>query len=205
MAIHCTNPNTIGTQTQDMFNVTTEQGKQLLENFSGSIASLKSHWKGSDAAANLKDLGNVYTAVADLLKSLEQIIVTVNNNEIIPLQQHIVASGGECVVGNELGQVLKSISSTVDVQVESLESWTDNAILVDAETFNGFPDKFSSFVEALDGAKNTLLGNWLEGANREDVVRTFETFNNNVPTYKEQIKKVRDNLNTIAENKKKFL
>ena len=81
MAIHGVNPNTGGSQTEEMFNITNTTGRDLINNFSATIESLKSHWKGSDAVANLTDLANVYSAVTDLVKNLQKIIVTVNNSD----------------------------------------------------------------------------------------------------------------------------
>lgn len=205
MAIHCTNPDTVGTDAEALFNVTSTTGHDLIKSFASSIESLKSHWKGSDAVANLTDLANVYTAVTDLVKNLQKIIVNVNNYEVLPLQKHIVASGGTCAIGNELAETLTNVESVIAVATDAIESWTDPAIIADAETFNDFPTTFDNFVSALNEAKNTLLSNWLDGANRADVVATFESFNENVPTYKTQVTKVRDNLNTVAENKKQLL
>lgn len=205
MAIHCVNPNTVGTQAEEMFNVTNTTGRDLINSFSTTIENLKSHWKGSDAVANLTDLSKVYTAVTDLVKNLQNIIVSVNNNEVVPMQKHIVASGGSCTIGNELAVTLNGIDSIISVPTEAVESWTDPAIIADAETFNNFPTTFENFVNSLNETKNNLLNNWLDGANRQEVVTTFENFNNNVPDYKSQITKVRDNLNIVAENKKQLL
>ena len=204
MAIHCVNPNTVGTQAEEMFNVTNTTGRDLINSFGTTIENLKSHWKGSDAVANLTDLSKVYTAVTDLVKNLQRIVVTVNNNEVVPMQKHIVASGGSCTIGNELAVTL-NVDSVIAVPTEALESWTDPAIIADAESFTNFPTTFENFVNALNEAKNNLLNNWLDGANRAEVVSTFENFNNNVADYKSQITKVRDNLNTVAENKKQLL
>lgn len=204
MAIHVTNPNTIGQQTENLFDLTNTSGKELINSFSSSIESLKSHWKGSDAVANLTDLAKVYTAVTDLVKELQKLIVEVNNVDVLPLQKHIVASGGTCTVGNELSVTL-NVDSHISVPSEAVESWTDNAIISDAETFNSFPTKFENFISELNESKNTLLSNWLEGSNRESVVSTFDKFNENVPTYKSSVTQVRDNLNIVAENKKQLL
>ena len=204
MAIHCVNPNTVGTQAEEMFNITNTTGRELINSFSTTIENLKSHSKGSDAVANLTDLSRVYTAVTDLVKNLQVIIVNVNNSEVIPLQKHIVASGGSCTVGSELAATL-NVDSIISVPTESLESWTDPAIIADAETFTNFPTTFENFINTLNESKNILLNNWLEGANRDQVVSTFDKFNNNVADYKNQITKVRDNLNTVAENKKQLL
>ena len=123
---------------------------------------------------------------------------------MLPLQKHIVASGGSCTIGNELAITL-NVDSVIAVPTEGIESWTDPAIIADAETFTNFPTTFENFVNTLNEAKNNLLNNWLDGANREEVVSTFENFNNNVADYKSQITKVRDNLNIVAENKKQLL
>lgn len=205
MAIHCVNPNTVGTQAEELFNVTSTTGKDLVTSFGETIESLKSHWKGSDAVANLTDLSNVYTAVTDLVKNLERIVVSVNNNEVVPMQKHIVASGGSCTIGNELAVTLNGLESVIAVPTEAVESWTHPAIIADAETFTNFPTTFENFVNTLNESKNNLLNNWLDGANRAEVVSTFENFNNNVADYKSQITKVRDNLNIVAENKKQLL
>ena len=204
MAIHCVNPNTVGTQAEEMFNVTNTTGRDLINSFGTTIENLKSHWKGSDAVANLTDLSKVYTAVTDLVKNLQKIIVTVNNNEVVPMQKHIVASGGSCTIGNELAVTL-NVDSVIAVPTEAVESWTDPAIIADADSFTNFPTTFENFVNTLNESKNNLLNNWLDGANRAEVVSTFENFNNNVADYKSQITKVRDNLNTVAENKKQLL
>ena len=204
MAIHCVNPNTVGTQAEEMFNVTNTTGRDLINSFGSTIENLKSHWKGSDAVANLTDLSKVYTAVTDLVKNLQKIIVSVNNNEVVPMQKHVVASGGSCTIGNELAVTL-NVDSVISVPTDALESWTDPAIIADAETFTNFPTTFENFVNTLNESKNNLLNNWLDGANRAEVVSTFENFNNNVADYKSQITKVRDNLNTVAENKKQLL
>lgn len=204
MAIHVNNPNTVGSQAEEMFNITNTTGKDLINSFSSTIENLKNHWKGSDAVANLTDLSKVYTAVTDLVKNLQKIIVTVNNSEILPLQRHIVASGGSCTIGNELAVTL-NVDSAISVPTDALESWTDPQIMADAETFSTFPTTFENFVNTLNESKNNLLNNWLDGANRSEVVSTFENFNNNVADYKNQITKVRDNLNTVAENKKQLL
>lgn len=204
MTIHCMNPDTVGSKAENMFNVTNTSGKDLIISFSTTIEDLKSHWKGSDAVANLTDLANVYKEVTDLIKKLQKIVVIVNNEEVIPLQKHIVASGGSCTIGNELSVSL-NIESSISVPTESTESWTDPAIITDAETFNSFPETFEKFVTELNEAKDALLTNWLDGANRAEVVSTFEKFNENVPNYQSQITKVRNNLNTVAENKKQLL
>lgn len=204
MAIHCINPNTVGTQTENLFNVTNTTGKDLINSFSSSIESLKSHWKGSDAVANLTDLSKVYTAVTDLMKDLQKLIVAVNNDDVLPLQKHIVSSGGSCTIGNELAVTL-SMDSYISVPTEAVESWTDPAIISDAETFNNFPTTFEKFLSELNEAKTTLLSNWLDGSNRDTVVTTFNNFEQNVPTYTSSVTKVRDNLNIVAENKKQLL
>ena len=204
MAIHCVNPNTVGTLAEALFNVTNTSGRDLINSFSASIENLKSHWKGSDAVANLTDLSKVYTSVTDLVKNLQRLIVTVNNEEVLPLQKHIQASGGSCTIGKELNVTL-NMDSFISVPTEALESWTDPSIISDAETFNNFPTTFENFVNALNEAKDNLLNNWLDGANRQEVVTAFNNFNNNVADYKNQITKVRNNLNTVAENKKQLM
>ena len=161
------------------------------------------NWKGSDATANLKDLANVYADVTKFLKDTQKFVVYVNNDEILPIQRHIGASGGTCAVGNELGFTLTA-DDTIAVP-ETTELWADNKIIENAVTFNNFPDSFQIFIDEIVTAKNALLANWLDGANRAEVVELFNKFEQNAPDHKSNIKKVRDNLNTVAENKKQFL
>lgn len=202
MAIEIRDPNTIGAETKALFDVTDLSGKSLITSFKATIDSLVSHWKGSDATVNLKDLAMVYGEVTELVKTLQNLIVEVNNNSIIPIQKVAVACGGTCPIPEELAFTLGSCESSISLPAETTESWTDNAILQDAETFNSFPTTFETFVSDLEEKYDTLMKNWLAGASREEVVNLFENFKKNVEDYKTRVTKVRDNINTVAENKK---
>lgn len=203
MAIHCMNPNTIGSEAEALFNLTNGDGKNLASEFETTIINLKAHWIGSDAKANITDLINVYTGLVGLLKTVQTLIVDVNNNQILPLQREIVASGGTCTIGSELAVSL-NVTETISVPEDTLESRADNAIVTDASTFDGFPTKFTTFITSLNDCKDTLLNNWTDGANRQSVVSAFSTFNENVETYSTNLTKVKDNINTVASNKQKL-
>ncbi|MBE6152430.1 MAG: hypothetical protein E7165_03875 [Firmicutes bacterium] len=204
MAIHCVNPNTIGSEAEEILTVVEQQGGRFLENFENVIRNLDSHWKGTDAVKNLGDLASVYSALTLLIQNVESLIVDLNNNEVLPLQRHIYYGGGDCVIGNELSERFKSRDPHITVQTEGTESWTAPEIIADAETFKEFPSEFNSFIEALTGAKETLLANWLEGANREAVVTAFKTFDEHVLEFKEQLKTVKENLTIVADYKKQL-
>lgn len=204
MAIHVNNPSTIGNEVVKLYEVTTNQGKNLIDSLSTTIQNLGSHWKGSDAVANLTDLANVYAAVKEYVMGLQKLIVAANNNEIIPLLKHIQMSGGSSYNFTELAPTISGDTS-IAFPKESLESWSDPSIITDAADFDSFPSKFQSFISALIDAKKDLLANWLEGANRAEVVNAFSTFEENVATYQSKIELVRNNINTVAENKKKFM
>ena len=204
MAIHIERPNQIGNDINEMYNVTNSTGKKLMNDFASIITSLNNNWKGTDAVANLADLTAVYRDTAALVKKLQKIIAEVNNGEIIPLQKHIQLCGGECTPNGTLSDRL-DIADTVSVQTSATASITNDGILNDASNFNSFPEKFIGFADDLKNASKKLLNNWLDGANREAVVTSFNTFETNVGGYVENLKKVRNNLNTVAENKKQFL
>ena len=204
MAIHCMNPNTLGTEAENLFIVTSTKGNELIQNFASIIGSLKNNWKGSDAVTNLNDLAKVYGAVVNLIKSLQTIIVKVNNEEIIPLQKHILLSGGSCAVGRELAVDITA-SPEIDVTVDSVESWTSAKILEDSVVFAEIPNKFISFVNSLEEAKEILLNNWLDGANRASVVDVFNKFKNEVDVYKTSLDIVKNNLEVVARNKEQLL
>lgn len=204
MAIHIENPNSIGDQILDMYNITNGTGQNLIKDFETRIESLKGNWQGTDAVANLKDLAMVYADSTKLVKNLQKIISEVNNNEIIPLQKHIVLSGGTCKVSETLSPGM-NVSDAVSVPQSATASMTKEAIVQDAELFNDFPTRFSRFVESLKSAVQTLLSNWKEGANRDSVNQAFKAFESNAPEYIRQLETVRNNLNTVAENKKKLM
>lgn len=205
MAIHVLDPNKIGTQTEEMFNVTNTTGRDLINKFASNIDSLKSHWKGSDAVANITDLANVYSAVTKLVTTVQKYIVSANNEDVLRLQKSLVASGGNCAIGNELSNTLSNVATSVSVPTDGGESWTDAAISSDASTFENLIADFDKFVTSIDQTKEALLANWLEGANRDAIDIAFKEFDKNVPTYREQIKKVSNNLNTVAKNKRDLL
>lgn len=204
MAIRCMNPNTIGTETENLFSLTSTTGSELINDFGTTIENLKNHWKGTDAEANLQDLAMVYSGVVTFIKDLQNLIVKVNNNEIIPLQKHIVLSGGTCTVGNELAVTINA-DPQISIPTGSVESWTDALILDDAANFSEFPTKFERFVSSLEELKDIMLNNWLDGANRAEVVSTFAKFKERVADYINNVNTVRDNLNTVAGIKKQLL
>ena len=205
MAIHCMNPNTLGSLAEAMWKVTSVDGKALIDSFAETIVNLDNNWKGSDAVANLKDLNAVYTEVVNLVKSLEQLVVTVNNEEVLPLQRHIQISGGTCTIGNTLAPKLGNVSSSIAIQSEGLVSKTENGFIAIAEKFSSFPTEFTKFVSLLDEAKENLVRNWLDGANREAVISTYNKFKDNVQTYTAQLNRVRDNINVVKKTKQQLL
>lgn len=204
MAIRCMNPNTVSSEAEEMYNITNTQGRNVINSCAATIESLKKNWIGTDAVANLGDLSKAYAVVTEFIKDLQKLIVVANNTEILPLQKHINASAGSCTVGNELSFAL-NIDSFIEVPTEALESRTEPGIIADAETFNTFPDDLNNFITALDDAKEVFLNNWLDGGNRAEVVAKFNEFKGSYETLLPKIKQVRDNLNTVAENKKQFM
>lgn len=203
MAIHCITPNCIGAETENMFNITNTTGKNLIEEFAEILRSLDANWKGTDAVTNLGDLLAAYNVVSDFVKVLQNLVVLVNNEEVLPLQKEINSSGGNCTVGKELGAALNI--PTVVVQKSAVETKVEPGIITDAENFNGFPDKLKKFVDELFESKDVLLNNWLDGSNRETVVTKFNEFKSAYEAFSPKIEQVRNNLNTVAENKRKFL
>ena len=205
MAIHCMNPNTIGQEAEELFNITSTTGLQLIDSLNATIDSLKSHWKGSDAVTNLNNLALVYGGVVNFIKEFQNIITKANNNEIIPLQKHIVLSGGECTIGKELIVDITK-SPEINVTVDAVESWTSPEIMQDSINFNDFPNKFQNFITDLKDKKNILLSNWLDGANRAGVETVINEFVKKAEeNYLKSITLVRDNLNKVASIKKQLL
>lgn len=204
MAIHCMNPNTLGQHTSELYSIITNTGGELVNNFAETIEKLKLHWSGSDAVANLESLLKVYTAVSGVVDSLQKFIVKINNNEVIPLQKHINVSGGTCTVASELSEVKVTTGEVEIGSVDSVVSYTSPEIITDAEEFSNFPKKFENFVSSLDESMNVLLSNWLDGANRDEVVNAYNSFKENVEYYKEYLNTVRNNLNVVSSNKKQF-
>lgn len=205
MAIHISNPVQITDQVLKMHNLISSTGKEFLTNYAGVVENLAAHWTGSDAVANQTDLANVYSEVTKLMKTLENLIVTVNNEEVYPLLRHIELSGGDTYKKENISVSLGSVKDSVQITAESTVSRTAPEIIQDAVDFNGLPEKFEMLKEDLLMAKEDLFKNWLDGANIADVKSSFGAFASNVDGYITQVKKVRDNLNTVAENKKQLL
>lgn len=205
MAIHISNPVQITDQVLKMHNLISTTGKDFLTKYADIVERLSQHWTGSDAVANQTDLANVYSEVTKLMKTLENLIVTVNNEEVYPLLRHIELSGGDSYKKDNISPSLGSIKDSVQITKESTVSKTEPDIIQDETDFNGLPEKFEMLKEDLLAAKEELFKNWLDGANIADVKSSFGTFANNVDGYINQVKKVRDNLKTVAENKKQLL
>lgn len=205
MAIHCIRPNDIAKEAADLYQLTASEGKILIQNFAQVIESLKNDWKGTDASANIKSLISAYSVVSEFVKLLQKMIVEVNNNEILPLQTEIVKSGGTCTIGESLGESLTDLSTLISDPEETTESRVEDNIIKDAETFNSFPEDLARFKDNIDGCKEILLGNWKEGGNIAAVIQSFNDFDNQYAEFSPKVIQVRDNLNTVAENKRPFL
>lgn len=202
MAINCVDPNKIGIQATDLHTCITGQegGKGLLDSFESSITNLKLHWIGSDAKTNITDLINVYNGLKGMLTSVQTYIVSVTNEQIIPLQQNIVNDGGICTIASPLAIV--ALGTDLTPPADTLEHRVEETMLADATEFEGIPGKFTTFVTNINEYKTTLLNNWLEGAGRENVVTSFNTFNEDVENYKAILDRVKNNISTVAANKK---
>lgn len=205
MAIHIENPVQITDQMLRMHNLISTTGKEFLTEYARIVECLARDWTGSDAVANQKDLANVYSEVTKLMKTLERLIEATNNNEVYPLLRHIELSGGSSYKKENISASLGSVKDSVQITSEGTVSKTNPEIIQDAADFNGLPEKFEMLKEDLLMAKEDLFKNWLDGANIADVKSSFGAFASNVDSYISQLKKVRDNLNTVAENKKQLL
>jgi len=203
MAIQVMNMSKIGTDASNLFNITNNEGKNFITSFKGIIESLKQHWKGSDATANINDLITVYREIGYLIRDVQNFIVAVNNEEILPLINEMRSSGGGVYKCDQLAGVIAVPEISAPEATDS--SSVSDEILTDADNFKDFPTKFQTFVSNLDSAKATLLNNWKSGGQWVAVENTFKKFFTSAPNYESQIAKVRDNLNTVALNKKKFI
>ena len=81
MAIIINNPTTITDDVMKMYNLMVSDGKQFLKDYAGIVERLSQNWTGSDAVSNQKDLANVYAEVTKLIKTLENLVIKVNNEE----------------------------------------------------------------------------------------------------------------------------
>ena len=205
MAIHIERPERIGEDINAMYYVTNVTGKELVNKFEQIILSLNNNWKGTDAVANLNELAMVYRDTTSVVKKMQGLIVEVNDKEILPLQRHIKMLGGTGGTENTGLSPDLAVADDVTVQTSATASITRDEILLDAENFNSFPEKFSSFVDDLKTAKNKLFQNWIDGANRSEVEAAFKAFETNVGDYISNLNVVRNNLNLVAETKRKLL
>lgn len=205
MAIHCMDPNTVGSQAESLVTciTSTTGGKGILDKFENTITNLRNHWTGSDAYRNINDLIKVYNSTKELLTSVQKYIIEVNNEQILPLQKDIINDGGECTLGNEL--TLVTLGTEISAPPFIVETRTEDAMVTDAEEFSNVPTTFQTFVTEINSLKKTLLNNWLDGAGRENVVKSFETFNEDVTDSKTILDELKKRLDTIAANKKKIM
>lgn len=205
MAIKVNTPDTVGREAHDLYNLTVGDGlgQKVIEEFAEIINLLTSHWTGSDAKANITDLGTVYGEVAGLMQKVHNLVKEVNNREIYPLQQNINDCGGHCDVAGILEE--EFVVAKIELPTEETISWVDNEIINDAKRFSIFPDKFSEFVNELDLAKSKLLDNWQAGGNRDVVDSAFAQFKQNVKGYEDLLERVKANLNIVAANKEQLL
>lgn len=200
--IRCMDPNKIAIQMKNMFDVTDTLGKNLIKEMKSILQNLRTHWRGTDAATQLKKLSDIYNKIDKNIVEFQDLIIDFNNEKIIKLQKHLVDSGETCTVGQKLNSTLKieDISKKAyEDRVLVREAFFDNMSKV-KETLKAY----KTFINELKDEKNVMLNNLTSGCGRDSFIAQYNTLNNNASANINELTTISSKLNIIIYNKNKF-
>ena len=200
--IRCMNPSNIGTQMEEMFNVTNTTGKNIVNKLPQILKSLRSSWRGTDATIHFKNLSIVFNAIINNIGRFQMLIVGFNNEKIRALQQHIVNSGSSCKIG-------KTLSTTIMIEDISKKA-KENRLYVQQEFFTCVDDikqinkDYQKFIHDLKDAKEALAKNLTSGCEIEQFLAAYKTLQENAVDNRRNLVAIINELNIVVSNKKRF-
>ncbi len=183
---------------KELSTISSTNGENLLSSLSSNIASLKSHWISTDATAHINNLISVYRGLDTLIN--DALSVTHDAAEkIIRIQRVRSANAsGSGIVGESLPS--SKTFNTIAEAEPTTRYYVDAGALTDLTTLQDIFTEYKTFLDKFTTAKDELLSNWLAGANREQAVSTFETFNDDTAKYTDYFNRAIENLSKATNN-----
>lgn len=185
-------------QCRELNNLSSNEGKKMVDDLIDDIKELKNHWIGNDATEHINHLIEVENAMANLVDASKK-ISSAAGDAVSSIQSIRKANGGSGNVGEHLS------STPLDRIVISKNELTDKYD-VKPEAKNDYAkleqicNDFESLKSKYETQKDALLSNWKSGADRELAVKCFDDFLSNADTYKKYLNDAKENLGIAVSN-----
>ena len=173
-------------------------GEKVLNDLKDIIGKLKIHWIASDALEHINNLIGVYSAQALLITDAKKLTFSAGES-IIAIQNLRHMNGGAGRVDSSLDGTPSSGTNIPNVEPTD-KYYVDPNIDSDYQQLVEINKNFSDFVQRFQQNKEELLKNWTAGANHDEAVKFFNSFDENCATYKKHITNAEEELGKVVAN-----
>lgn len=184
-------------QCSDLYNAVKQGGESLLANLRTVYMGLNSHWKGTDATLHINQLVDIHTAVNTFVADTGN-AVAYAAEKISQVQEVRRANGSSGMVGELLSQLseqerLQKIEETNEYSCTP-EARDDYQNLAQVCT------EFDTFVQTVHEKTEDLMNNWIDGNERDKVVKNSQEFENLAEDFKRYLSETRNALDIAVSN-----
>lgn len=184
-------------QCRDLYTAVKSDGENLLTNLKQVYSGLNSHWKGTDATLHINQLVDIHTAVNVFVADTGN-AVAYAAQKISEVQAVRRANGSSGAVGEELSK-LSEHERLTKVEETDEYSCTPEA-KNDYELLVQVCGEFDSFVSTVHEKTEELMGNWIDGNERDKVVKNSSDFESLSDEYKRYLSETKDALDIAVRN-----
>ena len=172
-------------------------GESLLENIKTVYNGLNNHWKGTDATLHINQLVDIHTGINTFVADTGN-AVAYAAQKILQVQEVRKANGSSGMVGEELSQLseqerLTKIDETNEYSCTP-DAKGDYEMLVEVCT------EFDTFVSTVHDRTEELMNNWIDGNEREKVVKNSNEFESLSDEYKRYLSETTSALDIAVSN-----
>ena len=184
-------------QCKDLYDAIKVEGERLLSDLSTVYRGLNAHWKGEDATLHINQIVDVYNGVNEFIKETGNSIVFATK-KVVEVQQVRKANGSSGSVGSELAtmterEALSKIEGTMEYSCVP-EAKNDLQMLIQV------CGEFDSFSNNVKERTSELMENWLDGNERDKVLKNSQDFEALSADFKKYLGETKDALDTAVAN-----
>ena len=193
------NKTTANETCNQLYNISTGTGANILNELQRVIDNLEKHWIGDDASKHQNNLRNIYKRLGTLLDDAIKYSAAAGNSIKKLLS---VSNANVGLSGMDMLSVKTLNKKTYGVLNESETRWycEPGTTSTDYQNLLDLSKNFAEFRKKFIGLKDELMSNWNDGMDRQLAYKAFEDFSTGSSKDAEIINKAAENLNIAIQN-----
>lgn len=189
-------------QCRDLYNAVKKDGDKLLLDMKTLYTRLNNHWKGTDATLHINQLVDIHTGINTFVADTGN-AVAYAAQEISQVQGVRRANGSSGMVGEELSQCEEQGRLTKIDETDEYSCTPD--VKEDYEMLVDVCTEFDTFVSTVHDKTEELMNNWIDGNEREKVVKNSNDFESLSDEYKGYLSETSKALGIAVSNLSKIM